>query len=50
MQTSKSVDHSEKLNQLLAKMIIPDTHYTPLGYYERLQKLKDYYKSLAAKG
>jgi acyl-CoA thioester hydrolase len=49
MQTSKSVDHSEKLNQLLARMVMPDTNYTPLGYYDRLQKLKEHYKSLSAK-
>lgn len=49
MQTGKSVDHSENLNELLSKMIIPDTHYTPLGYYDRLQRLKEQYKSLSAK-
>jgi acyl-CoA thioester hydrolase len=46
MQTGKSAPHSATLNQLLERMIIPDTHYTPLGFNDRLEQLKAYYKSL----
>ena len=45
METGRSTPHSEKLLSLLEKMIIPDTHYTLLGFNDRLNRLKDYYKS-----
>jgi acyl-CoA thioester hydrolase len=47
METGRSTSHSPELMTMLQRMLKADSRYTPSGFHDRLQELKEYFKQLS---